>query len=125
MKQHLSGKQLKEISYDNRIKLLSLVTGLTREYLGDEYKRDTKHEDELLLKYGYDVKVGELIEIIQDYTGQFPTPNLNNQQYEVVVSLKNNKGEVIEAKSELQESYCDALYDIVKFLLNNDYIDLP
>ena len=125
MKQHLLGKQLKEISYDNRIKLLSLVTGLTREYLGDEYKRDTKHEDELLLKYGYDVKVGELIEIILDYTGQFPTPNLNNQQYEVIVNLKNNNGEVIEAKSELQENYCDALYDVVKFLLNNYYIDLP
>ncbi|GFP74774.1 hypothetical protein [Clostridium fungisolvens] len=124
MKQHLIGKQLKEIGYDDRIKLLSLVTGLTREYLADEYKRDDKHEDDLLLKYGYDVKVGELIEIIQDYTGQFPAPTLNNQQYEVVVSLKNNNGEVIEAKSGLQETYCDALYEIVKFLLNNNYIDL-
>ncbi|MBK1810063.1 hypothetical protein JHL18_05315 [Clostridium sp. YIM B02505] len=125
MKQHLLGRQLKEINYDDRIRLLSLVTGLTREYLRDEYKRDSKHEDELLLKYGYDVKVGELIEIIQDYTRQFPAPKINNQQYEVVINLKDNNGEVIEVESGLQETYCDALYEVVKFLLNNNYIDLP
>ncbi|WP_160679456.1 hypothetical protein [Clostridium sp. C8-1-8] len=124
MKQHLLGRQLKEIEYEDRITLLSLVTGLTREYLMDEYTKDCKNEEELLLKYGYDVKVGELIEIIQDYTGTFPAPSIKNKNYEVMVRVQDSKDSDIEIKSGVKETYCDALYEIVKFLLNNDYIEL-
>ncbi|QAA34322.1 hypothetical protein [Clostridium manihotivorum] len=124
MKQHLLGRQLKDIEYEHRITLLSLVTGLTREYLMDEYPRDCKNEEESLLKYGYDVKVGELIEIIQDYTGRFPAPSIKNNNYEVTVKLEDSNDSEIEIKSGVKETYCDALYEIVKFLLKNDYIEL-
>jgi len=113
MKQHVNGVQLKEIELEERITLLSLATGLTKDYVKDEYKKGMKDEDSMLLKYGYDLKVGELIEIIEDFTGEFPLPEVANGKYKV---------KILETDSEFQQTYCDALYEIVKVLLKKKII---
>jgi hypothetical protein len=113
MKQHVFGNQLKEIDFEDRIALLSLATGLTREYVKDEYKKGLRDEDAMLLKYGYDLKVGDLIEIIQDFTGEFPIPEIIGGKYRVKIS---------KADSDFQPTYCDALYEVVKVLLKNKHI---
>jgi hypothetical protein len=115
MKQHINGAQLREIDLNERISLLSLVTGLTKEYVSDEYRKGMKDEDSMLLKYGYDIKVGDLIEIIEDFTGEFPTPEVVGGKYKVKIST---------ADSEFKVSYCDALYDVVKVLLKKNIIDV-
>jgi hypothetical protein len=122
MKQHLNGKQLKELEYEDRITLLSLATGLTKAYMDDEYRHGLSHEDDMLLKYGYDVKIGELIEIVEDYTGQFPVPTVEKGQYRVKLSGKSLLGINIEVDSDFQSTYCDALFEIIKVLLKNKYI---
>ncbi|MFL0267562.1 hypothetical protein [Candidatus Clostridium radicumherbarum] len=113
MKQHVNGAQLKEIDLDERISLLSLVTGLAKDYVSDEYRKGMKDEDSMLLKYGYDIKVGDLIEMIEDFTGEFPTPEIVSGKYKVKISA---------ADSEFQVSYCDALYEVVKILLKKKII---
>lgn len=115
MKQHVFGAQLKEIDFQDRVTLLSLATGLTKEYVADEYKKGMKDEDSMLLKYGYDLKVGELIEIIQDFSREFPIPEIEHQKYRVKISV---------ADSGFQPSYCDALYEVVKVLLKNGIIEV-
>lgn len=113
MKQHVNGAQLKEIDLDERISLLSLATGLTKDYVRDEYRKGMKDEDNMLLKYGYDLKVGDLIEIIENFTGEFPTTEVANGKYRVKIS---------SADSEFQLTYCDALYEVVKILLKKKII---
>lgn len=113
MKQHVNGAQLKEIDFEERITLLSLATGLTKDYVREEYKKGIKDEDSMLLKYGYDLKVGELIEIIEGFTSEFPIPEIVNGKYKVKIT---------EADSEPQLTYCDALYEVVKVLLKKKII---
>lgn len=122
MKQHLFGNQLLEIDFEDRMTLLSLVTGLTREYVKDEYKKGMKDEEGMLLSYGYSVKVGELIEIIEDYTGQFPVPEIKNNKYRVKISGENPSGRKIDVDSDFQPTYCDALYEVVKYLLKEKFV---
>lgn len=115
MKQHVNGAQLKEIDFEERVTLLSLATGLTKEYVKDEYNKGLKNEDSMLLKYGYDLKIGELIEIIEDFTGEFPAPEAASGKYRVKISA---------ADSQLQSTYCDALYEVVKVLLKKKIITI-
>jgi hypothetical protein len=115
MKQHINGAQLKEIDFEQRITLLSLATGLTKEYVRNEYSKGMKDEDSMLLKYGYDLKVGELIEIIENFTSEFPVPEIVNGKYKVKISA---------ADSQPQLTYCDALYEVVKVLLNKKIITI-
>lgn len=122
MKQHLSASQLKELEFEDRITLLSLATGLTREYMKDEYRQGSKHEDDMLIKYGYDVKVGEMIEIIEDFTGVFPSPIVEKGKYEIKISGKSLKGDNIDIDSDFQATYVEALFEIIKTLLTNKYI---
>ncbi|MCM8709575.1 hypothetical protein M2651_00890 [Clostridium sp. SYSU_GA19001] len=122
MKQHLLGNQLLEINFEDRITLLSLVTGLTKEYIENEYKKGMKDEEGMLLSYGYSVKVGELIEIVEDYTGQFPIPEIKNDKYRVKICSENMNRKTINFDSDFQSSYCDALYEVVKYLLKEKFI---
>jgi hypothetical protein len=122
MKQHLEGKQLQEINYEDRITLLSLVTGLTREYLKEEYQKGLKDESGMLASYGYYVKVGELIELIEEFVCQFPIPEIKNGQYRVSILGEDLRARKIEADSDFQPTYCDALYEVVKYLLKEKYI---
>jgi hypothetical protein len=113
VKQHISANQLKEVDFDDRITLLSLATGLTRDYVRDEYKKGVRDEEGMLMEYGYALKIGELIEIIEDFTGEFPVPEITGGKYRVKISL---------ADSDFQSTYCDALYEVVKILLKNKHI---
>ena len=122
MKQHLFAEQLKELSYEERIVLLSLVTGLTKDYLRDEYREGIKDEDAVLRAYGFNVKVGEMIEIIESYTRQFPVPTIEHGKYAINLKWKNIREEEMEAHSDFKDSYCDALFEIVKQLLKARYI---
>jgi hypothetical protein len=123
MKQHLLAEQLKELPYKERVTLLSLVTGLTKEYLKSEYEYGTKNEDGMLAAYGYTVMVGELIELIENYTRRFPIPTINESKYNVAVTFKNHENNIVELSSGYKTSYCDALYEIVKKLLSEKYIE--
>lgn len=122
MKQHLISSQLKELEYGDRITLLSLATGLTKEYMDEEYQKGIKREDDMLFKYGYDVKVGEMIQMIEDSTGQFPCPIIEKGSYRIKISGKSLQGSNIEADSDFKPTYCDALFEIIKTLLKNKYI---
>jgi hypothetical protein len=122
MKQHLLGEQLKEVSFGDLITLLSLVLGLQKEYLEEEYEKGKKEEAGMLRAYGYQVNVGELLELVQVYTGQFPIPTIDAETYVVKVNYKNQDGSQVVAESDFQPSYCDALYEIVKKLLKDKVI---
>ena len=124
MKQHLSGNQLKELSYEDRISLLSLVLGLNREYMEKEYAKGIKNEDSMLLGYGYKVNVGELMEIIQNYGGTFPVPTINKNKYSLNITWKNENGETITSSVEGKDEYIDALYEVVKDLFSKKKIVL-
>jgi hypothetical protein len=113
MKQHLLAKQLKELDFEDRIILISLATGLTREYVRDEYKKGMKDEDGMLMEYGFELKVGDLIEIIENFTNEFPIPEISGGKYRVKTSL---------ADSDFQPTYCDSLFEVVKVLLKNKHI---
>jgi hypothetical protein len=115
MKQHLTGNQLREIDFQDRITLLSLSTGLTRDYVKDEYKKGMKDEEGMLMEYGFGLKVGELIEIILDFTGEFPVPEISGGKYRVKIAL---------ADSDFHPTYCDALFEVVKALLKNRHISV-
>ena len=121
MKQHLFGSQLKEIEYNNRIVLISLVTGIKREYVEDEYNKGIKREEDMLRKYAYNVNIGELIEIIENNTGQFPVPIVNRGEYKIYIEWMNSNGDKFCIESDIYQSYCDALFEIVKklFISNN------
>lgn len=124
MKQHLLGNQLREIDYEDRITLIALAIGLTKDYVREEYRKGIKNEDGMLMEYGFALKVGELMEIIQDFTGEFPIPEISGGKYRVKISwidLNNNKA---DADSDYQMNYCDALYEIVKVLLKGKYINV-
>jgi len=123
MKQHLLGEQLKEISYEQRIVLLSFVTGLNKEYMEAEYAKGIKDEESMLRAYGFDVKIGELIELIYNYTRQFPNVAISEGEFSISVSLEDEKGNTVEFNTNPQPSYCDALYVVVKELLNKKYIE--
>lgn len=122
MKQHLSASQLKELEYGDRITLLSLATGLTKEYMDDEYKKGLKREDDMLFKYGYDVKIGEMIQMIEDFTGKFPSPIIEKGSYRIKILGTSLHGNNIEVDSDFKPTYCDALFEIVKSLLKNKHI---
>lgn len=122
MKQHISASQLAELNYEERIILISFVTGLEKDYAKEEYEKGKRNEEDMLRSYGYYINIGQMIEIILNYTGQFPTPIILNDKYAVKISWKNDKGENVEFSSESQLDYCDALYEIVKQLLNNKYV---
>jgi hypothetical protein len=115
MKQHLLANQLKEVDFEDRITLLSLATGLTRDYVREEYKKGMRDEEGMLMEHGFALKIGELIEIIQDFTGEFPIPEIEAGKYRVKISL---------ADSDFQPTYCDALYEVVKILLKNKHINV-
>lgn len=124
MKQHLLGKQLREIKYEDRLTLLSLVLGLNRQYLIDEYNKGLKkNEDGMLMEYGYKVNVGEMIEIIQSHTGQFPMPTIESGKYLVDIAWITQAGVSDKSSSGYQDEYCDALYEVVKDLFKKGYID--
>jgi hypothetical protein len=122
IKQHLLASQLKEVDFEDRIALLSLATGLTKEYVREEYRKGMKNEDGMLIEYGFALKIGELMEIIQDFTGQFPVPEIVSGKYRVKIVWKDLNGKDAEADSDLQGSYCDALYEVVKQLLKGKHI---
>jgi hypothetical protein len=122
MKQHVSAEQLTELNYEERLTLIAFVTGLEKNYAKEEYKKGKKDEEDMLRSYGYYINIGQLIEIIFDYTGQFPTPITLDNKYAVKISWKNDNGETVEFFSGDQVDYCDALYEIVKQLLNNKYV---
>ncbi|ERI90059.1 hypothetical protein HMPREF1982_04326 [Clostridiales bacterium oral taxon 876 str. F0540] len=122
MKQHLLASQLKEVDLEDRITLLSLATGLTKEYVRDEYRKGMKNEEGMLIEYGFALKIGELMEIIQDFTGQFPIPEIASGRYRVKIAWKDLNGRDAEADSEFQANYCDALYEVVKQLLKGKHI---
>jgi hypothetical protein len=122
MKQHLLGEQLMEINYEERLVLLSLVTGLEKQYLKEEYEAGKSNEEAMLRSYGYQVNIGELIAPIEDYTRQFPFPIVSNGKYAINISWTNSQNNLIELYSDYQPSYCDALYEIVKKLLKDKYI---
>jgi hypothetical protein len=124
MKQHLSGNQLKELSYENRISLLSLVVGLNKEYLQEEYSRGMKNEDAMLLEYGYRVNLGELMEIIQNYTGKFPVPTVDTDKYSLNITWKNEDEKIFTSSVEGKSEYIDALYEVVKDLFAKNQIVL-
>lgn len=119
MKQHVSGGQLIELNYEERITLISFVTGLEKEYAREEYEKGRKNEEDMLRSYGYYINIGQMIEIILNCTGQFPNPIMLDNKYAVKISWENDKGETVELSSGDQFDYCDALYEIVKQLLNN------
>ncbi|GLC29315.1 hypothetical protein [Clostridium omnivorum] len=123
MKQHLFGDQLKEINYEERIILLSHVTGLNSEYMKEEYAKGIKDEEGMLRALGFEVKIGELIELIYNYTRQFPSPIVSQGSFAVHISFDDGKGNKIEYKSGTHMAYIDALYEIVKNLLNEKYIE--
>jgi hypothetical protein len=116
MKQHLSGNQLKELNYEDRISLLSLVVGLNIDYLEEEYARGMKNEDAMLLEYGYRVNIGELMEIIQNYTGKFPVPTVFRDKYSLDITCKNENEETFTSSAADKSEYIDALYEVVKDL---------
>ena len=76
LKQHLAADNLKELSYEDRITLLSMVLGLNKDYMKEEYDIGLKDEEIMLIEYGSKVNIGELMEIVQSYTGQFPIPTM-------------------------------------------------
>lgn len=123
MKQHLFGDQLKELNYEERIILLSHVTGLNRQYMSEEYSKGIKDEEGMLRAFGFEVKIGELIELIYNYTRQFPSPVVSQGNFAVDISFEDGKGNAIEYKSGTHQAYIDALYEIVKKLLNEKYIE--
>ena len=123
MKQHLLGEQLKEIDYEQRIILLSFVTGLNKEYMKAEYAKGMKDENTMLRAYGFDVKIGELIELIYNYTSQFPNVEISEGEFTIRISLEHEKGNITQFNTKPQPTYCDALYVVVKELLNNNYIE--
>ncbi|SHK49103.1 hypothetical protein SAMN02745163_03904 [Clostridium cavendishii DSM 21758] len=122
MKQHLLGKQLKEVRFEERITLLSLVLGLNREYLIEEYNQGLKREDAMLMEYGYKINVGEMIGIIQAHTGVFPMPIIENGMYSINLEWTTKEGVNDKAVSQKYDEYCDALYEIVKDLFKKGYI---
>lgn len=122
MKQHLLAEQLQEISYEKRIILLSLVLGLEKGYLSEEYEKGQKDELTLLRSYAYKVNVGELLELVEVYAGKFPVPTIKGDTYSINVTFKDNDGEEVVADSDFHTSYVDALYEIVKKLLNKNVI---
>lgn len=124
MKQHLNGNQLKELNFEDRISLLSLVLGLNKEYMEDEYTKGVKNEESMLLGYGYKVNVGELMEIIQNYGGTFPVPTINKNKYSLNITWKNENGETITSSVEGKDEYIDALYEVVKDLFSKKKIIL-
>lgn len=124
MKQHLSGNQLKELNFEDRISLLSLVLGLNREYMEKEYNKGLKNEDSMLLEYGYKVNIGELMEIVQNYAGTFPLPNVNKGEFSLSVTWKNEKGETFTSSVENKDEFIDTLYDVVKDLFSKKQIVL-
>jgi hypothetical protein len=113
MKQHLTADQLKEIEFEDRITLISLATGLTRDYVREEYKKGIRNEEGMLMEYGFALKVGELMEIIEDFTSEFPVPEISGGKYRIKISI---------ADSGFQATYCDSLYEIVKVLIKNKHI---
>lgn len=123
MKQHLFGDQLKEISYEERIILLSHVTGLNMQYMKEEYVKGIKEEEGMLRAFGFEVKLGELIELIYNYTRQFPNPVVSQGSFTVDISFDDGKGNITEYKSGTHLAYIDALYEIVKKLLKDKYIE--
>lgn len=122
MKQHLYADQLKELSYNNRITLLSLTMGLDKNYLRQEYKENTKDEEGQLRAYGFEVKVGDMIEVVEDYTGKFPSPEIAQGKYLINLELDSKEKETVKLSSGAQSEYCDALFEIIKKLLEKDII---
>ncbi len=123
MKQHLLGKQLKELEYEDRLTLLSLVVGQNRQYLTDEYKKGLRNEDGMLMEYAFKVNVGEMIEIIQSYTGEFPMPTIQDGNYSISIDWITKAGVNDNASAVGKDEYCDALYEIIKDLFKKHYID--
>ena len=123
MKQHLLGEQLREINYEERIILLSLVTGLNKEYMRAEYAKGIKDEENMLRAYGFDVKIGEMIELIYNYTRQFPNTIIAEGEFSINISIDDEAGNSTEFHTNPQPTYCDALYKVVKELLNKNYIE--
>lgn len=123
MKQHLLGEQLKEINYEERIILLSFVTGLNKEYMRAEYNKGIKDEDNMLRVYAFDVKIGEMIELIYNYTRQFPNAIVAEGEFSIIVPIEDELGNITEFDTNPQPTYCDALYIVVKELLNKNYIE--
>lgn len=124
MRQHLNAQQLKELDYENRITLIALVIGVNKEYMKNEYSKGLKNEDAMLLEYGYKVNVGELMEIVQSYTGQFPIPTINNEMFELNLIRVDRNGEKENMCSGQNSEYIDALYEIVKMILAKGYIEI-
>lgn len=122
MKQHLYAEQLKELSYNNRITLLSLAMGLDKSYLRQEYKENSKDEEGQLRAYGFEVKVGDMIEAIEDYTEKFPIPEIEQGKYLINLEFISKDEETIKLTSEYQPTYCDALFKIIKSLFDKNII---
>ena len=121
MKQHLLGSQLMELPFEERIILLSIVTGLNITKMKEEYEKGIRDEGGMLAAYGFQVDIGSLIEIVEDYTEQFPSPVIKHEKYAVKLSVKDAENEFY---SDFHDTYCDALFEIVKKLLAKKIIEI-
>lgn len=123
MKQHLFESQLRELNHGDLMTLLSHVTGLEKTYMEEEFDRAIKKDESGALRsFGFDVKIGELIELIYNYTREFPNPITENGMFKIKMNLTNEDEETYTFETEPMLEYCDALFEVLKHLFKENYI---